>query len=319
MKVSLIYAAKPTYGGWPSYTAHLALQLTERGHEVALYKIGSRTENKTRDYGRGLRYQNVSIDALPMLPHPVFVAVDKDGIAAAQALKSRALYVVHDPTEMKPEFLEVLRCSPVVAIRRANVSLLKAKGVEAVFIQHPYQPFKRTPGLSRRWNAVAVSRIDWDKRTAVIAEANERLRPDMRVAVFGACNRMYEHHKLSKFPGWVTSYHGRFATNLDAAVRLCEQAHFMVDLSVIAGDGGGSQYTFLEAWNAGCHLIVNRAWMRPDEELVEGANCTSVADATELIEQLMRGPNRKVMSGGVASLAFHSSAVVGPLYERAIP
>ncbi len=317
MKVSLIYAAKPLYGGWPSYTAHLAMQLIERGHEVQLFKIGSRTENKTRDFGRGLRYQNVAIDALPVLPHPIFTAVDKEGIAAAQQLKGRALFVVHDPTEMNPAFLDVLRARPVVAIRRANVPLLKAKGVDAVFIKHPYQPFARTPD-PRRWNAVAVSRVDWDKRTTVIAEANESLRPDLRVEVFGACNRMYEHHKLSKFGGWAASYRGRFSTNLDAAMRLCEQARFMVDLSVIAGDGGGSQYTFLEAWNAGCHLVVNRAWMRPDEELVEGVNCTSVLDAAELSAQLTRGPDHKVMSGGVASLAYHSAGVVIPLYERAL-
>lgn len=311
MKVNLLYAAKPMFGGWPSFTAHLALQLQEQGHEVALFKAGNRTEQRLRPFGRGLFYQNIAPEAAATLRNVIVTAVDKHGIQHAQVLAGKACFVAHDPTELNEAFTAVLARSAVVTIRRA----VQAKLPGSVFIAHPYQRFEHK-WPNRAWNAVACSRVDWDKNTLMIVQANEQLDQTQRVRIYGACNRMYAHHKLASYPTWEQSYHGQFANELDAGMRLCEQAGYMVDLSVIAGDGGGSQYTFLEAWNAGCHLVVHRKWLQPDDELVDGHNCTSVASAEELVELLKCKPDSRIATFGEQTLSLHSASVVVPQYVR---
>ena len=44
--MNLIYMAKPTYGGWVSFTAHLANK-----YNFKIYKITKRTEKKCRKFG----------------------------------------------------------------------------------------------------------------------------------------------------------------------------------------------------------------------------------------------------------------------------
>ena len=71
-KYSLVYMAKPTYGGWVSFTAHLS-----KKYDYSLFKIGNKTESKKRDYGYGVQYQNVSLEELLKKPNLLLTAVDK--------------------------------------------------------------------------------------------------------------------------------------------------------------------------------------------------------------------------------------------------
>ena len=43
---NLVYMAKPIYGGWVSYTAHISLK-----YDYPIHKIGKRTEKNMRDFG----------------------------------------------------------------------------------------------------------------------------------------------------------------------------------------------------------------------------------------------------------------------------
>jgi len=52
--------ARPIYGGWVSFTAHLALK-----YKLELFKIGNKTEHTLREYGYGIKYQNRAINDLP--------------------------------------------------------------------------------------------------------------------------------------------------------------------------------------------------------------------------------------------------------------
>jgi len=54
-------------------------------------------------------------------------------------------------------------------------------------------------------------------------------------------------------------------------------------MSVIKHDGGGTQYTFLEAIYQECALVINRRWVEGFETpFQEGRNCFLVADGEEL-------------------------------------
>ena len=64
----------------------------------------------------------------------------------------------------------------------------------------------------------------------------------------------------------------------------------MIDLSFLPNDGGGTQYTFLDAIYQNCAIILNRQWIENvDQEyrdFKEGENCYAVSNAEELKELL---------------------------------
>ena len=55
--MNILYLAKAGYGGWASFTAHLA-------HSTGwpIYKITQKGEKKKRNFGWGLGYQNLNIE-----------------------------------------------------------------------------------------------------------------------------------------------------------------------------------------------------------------------------------------------------------------
>ena len=57
---------------------------------------------------------------------------------------------------------------------------------------------------------------------------------------------------------------------------------YVVDMSIIKNDGGGSQYTFLEAIYQGCVLILHREWIQQGTIFQEGVNCLAVETPEEL-------------------------------------
>jgi hypothetical protein len=58
-------------------------------------------------------------------------------------------------------------------------------------------------------------------------------------------------------------------------------------MSTISGDGGGTQYTFLEAIDAGTALMLNEGWVtgRPDDELLGYATFVKPEDLAEAIKE----------------------------------
>ena len=77
--MNLIYIAKPRFGGWVTFTAHLA-----RKYNYKLYKIHTKTEVKKdgspvlRDYGYGVKYQNISMKDAAKLKNIMITAIDKN-------------------------------------------------------------------------------------------------------------------------------------------------------------------------------------------------------------------------------------------------
>ena len=53
--MNLFYLAKPMYGGWISFTSHLALKFN-----YPLYRITKRTEQTQRHLGYDVFYTNIS-------------------------------------------------------------------------------------------------------------------------------------------------------------------------------------------------------------------------------------------------------------------
>ena len=56
----------------------------------------------------------------------------------------------------------------------------------------------------------------------------------------------------------------------------------MIDLSTIKDDGGGTQYTFLEAIYNDCILILHDDWINKGTTFKNNVNCLSVKNEIEL-------------------------------------
>jgi hypothetical protein len=93
---NLVYMAKPIYGGWVSFTAHLSLKKNNK-----IYKIGNRTEKNNRNFGYNTEYKNMKIDDIIKLDNIIITAIDKSYYQYLNLFPDNTKLVIHDPTELK--------------------------------------------------------------------------------------------------------------------------------------------------------------------------------------------------------------------------
>ena len=63
-------------------------------------------------------------------------------------------------------------------------------------------------------------------------------------------------------------------------------------MSAIKNDGGGSQYTFLEAIYYDCALILNKQWIESTNSVfIPNKNCFVVETGEELAQLLIKNPD----------------------------
>ena len=87
-------------------------------------------------------------------------------------------------------------------------------------------------------------------------------------------------------------YRGKFPKNFHSLANILSGSKFVVDMSRIKDDGGGSQYTFLEAIDFNCALILHKDWVNSNNScFVPGTNCFAVANEDELVELLNSEPD----------------------------
>lgn len=299
--MNLFYLSDVRFGGWPTFTAHLMMGLAGNGIKPRLFRVAKHTEGFLRDFGYGLRYQNISLERATQIADGglIVVAAPKRYPARRMLMTYGAALVVHDPTELKGEAGEGLHaCRQVFTVRRENLPLLTKLGAtNPTFQPHPYRRCGPLPAFSNRATACSISRIDFDKHTDIILEANELLTNGFRVDIYGAENRLYTHHKLGQqWPDWRKSYKGQFpAEGPWGGFKIARRYRAMVDMSVIAGDGGGTQYTHLEAMDAGADVILNAGWLVGPT--CESEQYASVArDARELAALLLRDDDDEMLA-----------------------
>jgi len=291
--ISLVYLAKPIYGGWVTFTVHLSKKYNYR-----LYKVSKRSEKKMRPYGYGVDYQNVSLEDLLKLPNLLITAIDKHYWSILPHLNPTTRIVIHDPTELKtsksnPNPLvqeqELLKKFKVYTIRETvQKYLLDNFTITSEFKIHPFYEYG-THIDPYKCHAVTISRIDFDKNTDIILKANLLIKdPKKKVQIFGAENRLYVHHKLGEL-NFYNYWKGKFNRDYPLTYQekdILKDTHYVVDMSTIKNDGGGSQYTFLEAIYQGCVLVLHREWITSCSSFKEGVNCLAAESPEELAKIL---------------------------------
>ena len=203
--------------------------------------------------------------------------------------------VIHDPTEVTGKkalpILEHLRRFDVITIRPGMTEYLKQiHGIESTYKPHPF--YEYTINELPKVTNVSISRIDFDKHTDIIIKANNLLRNDdedaTTIDIYGAKNDLYCYHKLTKEQelNLQDFYYGNFKKDFSELDKILSEAKYCVDLSAIKNDGGGTQYTFLEAIYQGAILILNKKWITKDSIFIPNENCLVVTDENDLYKLL---------------------------------
>src|SRR5215217_6238143 len=121
-------------------------------------------------------------------------------------------------------------------------------------------------------------------------ECLEKLKKTKNPAkIYGWANKEYVSQKLDSIE-FSKYYQGKYVKSFDAISKILRKAKLMVDLSFLPNDGGGTQYTFLDAIYHDCAIILNRQWIENVDakyrDFKEGENCYAVSNAEELKELL---------------------------------
>lgn len=262
--INLVYLTPNTTGGWVTFTRHLFTALSRINLRPRLLKCTKRTEGSRRQFGYGLEYRNMSLQGILEAHGPLLlVAVGKKFAGIAKSIyenREDCYVVIHDPTE---DYLDFVDNTRAIVIREIQQRRLPG----STFIRHPYDPRRwdkeeSDPRDRYRLTAVSTSRIDYDKRIELILRANNRLSPEFQCHLHGFENRLYTRFRiLPEFPEWEQSIRAYPRTE-NAATELLATANLAVDMSRIVGDGGGTQYTWLEAWDAGTLPVIHTDWLR---------------------------------------------------------
>lgn len=284
--INVFYLAKPRYGGWVTFTVHLIYKLIQQGYKVNLYKVGKKTETKPRPFGYGLNYINVSEKMLLKSHKGIITALDKNYYDVVNRLSNKHKLVVHDPTEVKKDLFGVFKKYELVTIRKTVQEYLQTLGFDSELIYHPFYEYDTSK--SEKTGAVSISRIDYDKNIHFICKANMMLKEP--ILMYGYANRLYQHFKLNEI--WnEDNYKGAFNKSFKEVDRILSKKKYVVDMSTIHKDGGGTQYTFLEAIHNNCILILNKKWVDAGDTFKEGGNCLVARDENDIIDILTTDKN----------------------------
>ena len=286
-KKNLVYMAKPIYGGWVTFTAHLNLK-----YNYPLFKIGKRSESNGRNYGYKVSYQNLKMEDILKKPNLMITAIDKHYYEYLPHFPKGTYLVIHDPTELKGKDNPVVKHIHnfrILTIRETVQKYLKDNfNIDSEFKVHPFYEYNKDCKEPLEHKCVSVSRIDFDKNTDLLLKANLQLGDEQKIQIFGAENRLYVHHKLAQLnfkEYWKGKYNKEYPL-LYENKDILKGSKYMIDMSTIKNDGGGTQYTFLEAIYNDCVLILHDEWIDKGILFTRGNNCLGCRDENDISQIL---------------------------------
>ena len=230
--------------------------------------------------------------------------------------------VLHDSEELVEDIIKYATKwgSKIGVVRKPLTRLLRrGYGVDSTYLPHPYIPHD-FHNIIRDTNAVSLSRIEWDKHSDIMLEANLQLSADKIIKLYGRYSRMYDYYKLSKIKeDWKDIWWGgEFESEFGGAVEIAATANYLVDMTLYENDGGGTQYTTLEAFNAGTVVVVHDTWLSvPGEICTENAIAVDgVNGLVELLNNPMSDDCDELIQNGYKVMNNHSPDKIVPIYEH---
>ena len=299
------------YGGCVTFTAHLLHLLRKKCVLLLTKKL---EENTKGDFGYGIQYQNISTKVFDAIENPFIIDLYKNSQLLQKLKRNDITIVIHDPGEISKQTEPCLKYWNIICIRKSFQEYLKNKyDVNSKFLHHPFYPYPTVQqrnanniddDMITKIEAVSISRVDYGKHIDIITDANKLITSSKNdnnnklIKIYGPFNPKYVHHRLGK-ESFKQYYYGTFEKSFAAISKILNKAKFMVDLSVIRHDGGGTQYTFLEAIHNNTALIMNRKWIEVVDskyrDFKEGYNCYAVSNGQELAEIINNSNNIDTM------------------------
>lgn len=233
-------------GGTITFSHHLARCLGSR-----VYRLMNRPQRPRCTLGGVLEAECVSWrDFRPERPFLV-TAIDDDLAVewfnfVVGRYRRLAYYTFHDPTRwtQRPGMILPPR-EHLVVIREGN------RRYGDIYIPHPY--FRERPVHLGTHRAVCHARIAPEKRTMDVVAAALGYGADIHIA--GSGTRRYQHHIGLLWPGWQGA-----APYECSGAEMAARGVWNVDMTLFRGDGGGTQYTSLEAMDAGAVPLIRHDW-----------------------------------------------------------
>ena len=107
-------------------------------------------------------------------------------------------------------------------------------------------------------------------------------------------------------------WHGKFPKTLPLShdnKDLLTCCNYIVDMSIIKGDGGGTQYTFLEAIYQDCALVLHKEWVEQGDTFKDKYNCYVVGYTEdvgkEIADILMKPVDENILQNAKLLLKDH--------------
>jgi hypothetical protein len=315
MDIALFFARKEAGGGSTSFTAHLHRALKLAGYKVKLFGFTDKPR-EPRLLGKyaGVTWNFVTPKEAKHIVRNVpslLTGPDHSKVLAKTCGESTLIHdlinlgmrvVVHDPNEFRVyDHLTNASIKQPICIRPTMRKFFP----DAIFIPHPYvrsQTGWHGKDIGKRYGvACSIARISFVKRTEIILEANRLLPKGLEIKLLGQENRLYTYHKIKKlFPEFKQGGYG-FPLTWGASALQAMCYSLAVDLTYLPDDGGGSQYSFMDSWDAGTVNVIHRDWLRYPGEMNHIENCLAINSAEHLaqlvksaakdkkVQQLMRG------------------------------
>lgn len=322
-KIALFYNCWSNPTGAYTFTEHLYKMFYELGNEVNIYvlKRNHADSKRSHQFG-GIPCTHVTLDEglqiaseqQSIMTH--FMRGGEEEEYCTELIRQTSMpFVIHDPRGLVKGILNAAYegDAKLIFIRQAMLELFSKQfpnQTNCLFLRHPYIRAKQEIPYDTEHNAVAVSRIAREKNTQIICEANDLLPEEKEIAIFGAISdRIYSYFDLDqKFPNWRRNYYREQQRNSVDTYSLSKHSKFVVDVSTFKGEGGGTQYTFLEAMDAGACLVLHKEWTMYPGDMKQGYNCWTVDSATSLVDMVTQEP--VVLPGYEETLAQHSIQAV---------
>ena len=317
------------YGGCVTFTAHLMHLLGRKWFR----RITNRFEREFKEFGYGISYQNVTTEALDFAEKPFITDMFKNFHLLEKMKRTDLTIVIHDSTEISRDNEPYLKYWNIICIRKAFQQYLKEKyGLDPKFFYHPFYPYSIQKynnvsdddygdgsSITHKTDTVSISRTDYGKNTDIILNANKLITSKNKsndnnaIRIYGPFNPEYVN--LFGQKQFKQYYYGIFDRSFDAISNILNRAKFMIDLTVLPHDGGGTQYTFLEAIHNETALIINRKWIDDVDskycDFKEGYNCFAVSNEKELAEIISNTKNidtTKIVNNAKKLMDRHTKA-----------
>lgn len=298
--IHIAYIAKQGQkGGWRSFIVHLYHCLNQMENvKPVVVRCNTKTGKiNNYDFGYDVPCIGMKLEDLAKKKY-VLIACMSQNQDQLFMFKKKCI-VVHDPIEVPKYNPEDLKKMKVFVIRQSMKENLAEIGIASRFLYHPFYKFPVQEIIDRiqnedveKTNVINTARVCSRKRTKMIIEANEHYENEHGEAgyieihsckdVFGGGDVWVKNWSEELQGQFNASYKGGFPMTFEATEKVYRNAKVVVDLSRFNGDGGGTQYTFLEAIHCGCALILHEDWLEYPGPFVKNINCFTVSSAMDL-------------------------------------